>query len=470
MSATTIETDGIAPAGRRRMAYTAMSVATTMSVIDGSIANIALPTIARELHVGAAAIVWVVNAFNLAVTGSLIAAAAYGASLGLTRVYRAGIVVFTAGSLSCALSTSFAFLVAARVAQGVGAAMIMAIAPALVRSIFPRALLVRAFGWNSVIVSAAGAAGPTAGGLLLAVLPWPWLFAINVPLSFVTIALGSKTLPEVSGAGRPPDVASLLASGVGFSLLVYGIDGFSRRESALAIALEIGIGGAVFAWFVARQFRLPRPIIALDLFRLPVFSSAAGTSIATWTAWGAGFVTLPFVFQLDRGFSPLVAGLLLTAWPLGTALTAPFASRLTDRISVRTIATIGLTVFAVALLLYTAFSHVAPIAALLAFGAIAGVGFGCFQAPNNSELLGSAPPEKSASAGALLATLRVSGQTLGGSIVAITFAWAERAHAPAFASAAAPVALGIASAFAVVAIAVSVGRSVDLPRIARDQP
>jgi DHA2 family multidrug resistance protein-like MFS transporter len=458
MIATNIVTDGIEPVARRRAAYTAMSVATAMSVIDGSIANIALPTIARELHVGAAAIVWVVNAFNLAVTGALIAAAAYGASLGLTRVYRAGVIVFTAGSLACALSGSFALLVTARVAQGVGAAMIMAISPALVRSIFPRAMLVRAFGWNSVIVSAAGAAGPTAGGLLLAVLPWPWLFAINVPLAFVTIALGAKTLPEPPGDGRRPDVASLFASAVGFSALVYGIDGFSRRESPIAIALEIGIGGAVFAWFVVRQFRLPHPIIALDLFRLPVFASAAATSIATWTAWGAGFVTLPFVLQLDRGFSPLVAGLLLTAWPLGTALSAPFASRLTDRLSVRTIATTGLSLFAISLALYTAFSHVAPVAALLAFGALAGIGFGCFQAPNNGELLGSAPMEKSASAAALLATLRVSGQTLGGSIVAITFAWAERAHPVGFAHAAAPVALGIATAFAAVATVVSLRR------------
>jgi DHA2 family multidrug resistance protein-like MFS transporter len=296
--------------------------------------------------------------------------------------------------------------------------------------------------------------------LLLAVLPWPWLFAINVPLAFVTIGLGAKTLPEPPGDGRRPDVASLIASAVGFSLLVYGIDGFSRREPAVAIALEVGVGAAVFVWFVARQLRLPHPIIALDLFRLPVFASAAGTSIATWTAWGAGFVTLPFVLQLDRGFSPLVAGLLLTAWPLGTALSAPFASRLTDRISVRSIATTGLTLFAIALALYTAFSHVAPVAALLAFGALAGIGFGCFQAPNNGELLGSAPMEKSASAAALLATLRVSGQTLGGSIVAIAFAWAERTHPAAFTTAAAPVALGIATAFAGIATVISLRRVV----------
>jgi DHA2 family multidrug resistance protein-like MFS transporter len=435
-----------------------MSISTAMSVIDGSIANVALPTIARELHVGAAAIVWVVNAFNLAVTGALIASAAYGASLGLTRVYRAGVVVFTSGSLFCALSGSFPLLVTARVVQGVGAAMIMAISPALVRSIFPRAMLVRAFGFNSVIVSAAGAAGPTAGGLLLAVLAWPWLFAINIPLAVVTMLLGQKTLPETPGDGRRPDVASMIASAIGFSSLVYGIDGFSRHESALAIACEIGGGGAVFAWFVVRQFRLPRPIIALDLFRLPIFASAAATSIASWTAWGLGFVTLPFVLQTDRGFSPLISGLLLTSWPLGTALSAPFASRLTERFTVRRVASSGLAIFAVGLALYAAFSHVAPVVPLLSFGLLAGIGFGWFQAPNNSDLLGSAPIEKSASAAALLATLRVSGQTLGGSTVAIVFAWAERAHPEHFAQAAAPIGLGIAALCAATAMVFSLRR------------
>jgi len=458
MIAPTIATDGIEPVSRRRLAYTAMSISTAMSVLDGSIANVALPTIARELHVGAAAIVWVVNAFNLAVTGALIASAAYGASLGLTRVYRAGVILFTAGSLFCALSGSFALLVTARVVQGVGAAMIMAISPALVRSIFPRAMLVRAFGFNSVIVSAAGAAGPTAGGLLLAVLAWPWLFAINVPLAILTILLGQKTLPDPPGDGRRPDIASIVASAIGFSALVYGIDGFSRRETPLSIALWIGGGGAIFVWFVVRQFRLRHPIIALDLFRLPIFASAAATSITTWTAWGLGFLTLPFVLQIDRGFSPLISGLLLTAWPLGTALSAPFASRLTERFSVRTIASSGLAVFAFALLLYALFSHGAPVPLLLLFGVLAGSGFGCFQAPNNSDLLGSAPIEKSASAAALLATLRVSGQTLGGSSVAIVFAWAERAHPAHFAQAAAPIGLGVATACAMLATVISLRR------------
>jgi DHA2 family multidrug resistance protein-like MFS transporter len=430
-----------------------------MSVIDGSIANTALPTIAHDLHVGPAAIVWVINAFNLGVTATLIAAAGFGASFGLTRVYQTGVATFTLGSLLCALSGSFALLVSARLLQGIGAAMLMAISPALVRLTFPRAQLVRAFGWNSVIVSAANAAGPTVGGLLLAVLAWPWLFAINLPLAVVAIALGAGTLPEAKGDGVRPDLASVVTSAVGFSLLIYGIDGLSRRESLVVVAAEGAAGAIVFAWFVRRQFRLPRPIIALDLFRIPSFASAAGTSFTAWTAWGMGFVTLPFVLQLDRGLTPLASGLLLTAWPLGTALSSPFASRLIDRISVRAIATLGLALATTALALYALFVHTAPLALNVAFGALAGIGFGLFQAPNNSELLGAGPPEKSASAGALLATLRVSAQTLGASLVAIAFAWAERAHTGDFVQVATPIVFGTATACAGLATLVSSRRA-----------
>jgi DHA2 family multidrug resistance protein-like MFS transporter len=464
MIATNIGTDGIEPPARRRRAYSAISVVMVMSVLDGSIANTALPTIARELHVGPAAIVWVINGFNLGVTATLIASAAFGASFGMTRVYRAGVITFTAGSVLCALSGTFALLVAARVIQGIGAAMIMAISPALLRLTFPRAQLMRAFGWNASIVSFAAAAGPTAGGFLLAVARWPWLFAINLPLAIVAVVLGANALPETPGDGERPDVASIAASALGFSLLVYGLDGLSRHEAPLVVAVEVALGAAIFVWFVRRQFRLPRPIIALDLFRLPPFASAAGTSFAAWTAWGMGFVTLPFELQLDRGLSPLICGLLLTAWPLGTALSAPFSARLSERLSVRTSASVGLALFAVALTLYACFVHVAPEPANAAFGALAGIGFGLFQAPNNGEMVGAAPAHKGASAGALLATLRVSGQTLGGSLVAIIFAWAERGHTAGFVLVAAPVALGIGAACAGTAALVSSRRSSPLGR------
>jgi DHA2 family multidrug resistance protein-like MFS transporter len=458
MIATNIVSDGVEPIGRRRRAFAAIAATTTLAALDVSIANVALPTMARELHVGAASIVWVINGFNLAVAAALFASAGCASSFGFLRVYRAGVVLFTVGSLLCALSGSFGLLIGSRVAQGVGAAMIMAIQPAIMRSIFPRAQLARAFGYTALTVSTGVALGPTLGGLILAIAPWPWLFAVNVPVAVIAIVLGAGALPETRGTGARVDVISVLTSAIGFSLLVYGIDGISRAEPALSVALQTGIGAVIFAWFVIRQFRLPHPMIALDLFRIPAFAGAAGTSLASWVAWGIGFVTLPFVLQLDRGVSPLVSGLLLTAWPVGTAVAAPTAGRLAGRFPIAVIAAVGMALFALAMTLFAIFSHVAPPLALMACSALAGVGFGGYQTPNNAELLGSAPLEKSASASALLATLRVSGQTFGASTVAIVFGLAEHARPLDFARVAAPIALGIATACAIGASIVSLWR------------
>ncbi|MBV9409856.1 MAG: MFS transporter, partial [Candidatus Eremiobacteraeota bacterium] len=167
-----------------------------MAVLDGSIANTALPTIARELGASPTASIWVVNAFQLAVTASLLAFAALGQLRGPARVYRVGVIAFVVGSLACALAHSLPLLIAARAFQGLGAAAIMAISPAILREIFPRAQLGHALGLNALVVATASAAGPTLGGLILAVLPWPWLFAINVPFGLANIALNRALPPD----------------------------------------------------------------------------------------------------------------------------------------------------------------------------------------------------------------------------------------------------------------------------------
>ena len=423
-----------------------------MAVLDGSIANTALPQIARDLHSSPAASIWVVNGFQLAVTMSLLPLAALGQLRGPARVYRFGIVVFVVGSLLCALAHTLLLLILARVLQGFGAAAIMAIAPALLRDVFPRAELGRALGINALVVATSSAAGPTLGGIVLAVATWPWLFAINIPLGLANIVLNRALPPDVPRTGRL-DIASVVTSALGLSLLIYGLDGFARAESAWTIALRLGIGIVSLAWFARRQFTLPQPMIALDLFRIPAFSFAGATSFATFTAQGLAYVALPFFFQEALGRSPLASGLLLTSWPLSIALVAPLAGRLSDRYPVGLLATAGLATLTLGLGLYATLSPAASVFSIVLHGVVCGLGFGFFQSPNNRELIGSAPRSKSASAAGLLASIRVSGQTLGASIVAIVFgAWGASAAVAGTARAAVlhavPGTLWIACAFA----------------------
>jgi DHA2 family multidrug resistance protein-like MFS transporter len=424
-----------------------------MSVLDGQIANTALPTIARDLGASPVGSIWVVNAFQLAVTATLLPFAALGELRGPGRVYRAGVIMFVAGSLFCALARSLPLLIAARAFQGIGASAIVSISPALLREVFPRRQLGRALGINALVVATSAAAGPTIGGFILAVLPWPWLFAINVPFGLASIAL-NRTLPA-DHAPRPGwlDLTSVVASALGFALLVWGLDGFARHDPAWLIALRLIAGAGAAILFVRRQFTLRKPMIALDLFRIPPFAMAGATSFTSFVAQGIAFVALPFFFQVALGHSPLESGLLLTSWPLSVALIAPLAGRLSDRFPVGILATTGLAVFTVGLALYALLPPHASTLQIVLHGIVCGLGYGFFQSPNNRELIGSAPRAKSSSASGLLATFRLSGQTLGASLVAIVFgafgasiATGTETHA-SVANAVAPV-LWLACAFA----------------------
>jgi DHA2 family multidrug resistance protein-like MFS transporter len=392
-----------------------------MSVLDGQIANTALPTIAHDLGTSPVESIWVVNAFQLAVTATLLPFAALGELRGPGRVYRAGVIMFVAGSLFCALARTLPLLIAARAFQGVGAAAIVSISPAILREIFPRKQLGRALGLNAFVVATSAAAGPTIGGFILAVLPWPWLFAINVPLGLANIVLNRALPPDPDRRPGWLDFTSVVTSAFGFAFVIWGLDGFARNDPAWSIALRLAAGLASAAVFVRRQFTLRKPMIALDLFRIPPFSMAAATSFSSFIAQGIAFVALPFYFQEALGRTPLESGLLLTSWPLSVAIVAPIAGRLSDRFSVGVLATTGLAVFTAGLALYALVPTHPTTLQIVLHGIVCGLGYGFFQSPNNRELIGSAPRAKSGSAAGLLATFRLGGQTLGASLVAIVF-------------------------------------------------
>lgn len=396
-----------------------VAIGTVMAVLDGSVANVALPTIARELHADAASSIWVVNAYQVVVAMMILPFSSLGDAIGYRRVYAVGIALFTLGSLGCALSTTLLALVLARVFQGVGGAAIMSIAPALNRTIFPARMLGVAVGISALTVASSSAAGPTIGGSILAVLPWPWLFAINVPLGIFDTAFALRSLPRHPGTGGGIDLRSAALSAPALAFFIMGLDGMARHFSpALTLALFAGSITAGIA-FVRRQGAIPRPMLPLELFAQARFSLAAATSLLLFVAQGLAFVVLPFLFQTVGGYSALASGLLFTPWPLAIAAIAPFSGRLSDRYPAPLLSTLGLATFCVGLGLL-ALLPVHPMPADIVWRTIVcGIGFGFFQAPNNRELLGSAPRQRSGSAAGVLATVRVTGQSVGAAVVAV---------------------------------------------------
>src|SRR6201996_184880 len=183
--------DGL-PQPQRNWAILTIGLGLVMSVIDGSIANVALPTIARDLDASPAFSIWIVNGYQLAITISLLPLASLGEIIGYRRVYLAGLLLFTLASLFCVLAHTLTLLTIARILHGFGAAGIMSVNMALVRHIYPRARLGRGIGIHAVVVAGSSAVGPTAASGILAIGPWPWLFAIKIPLGIGALWLGIK--------------------------------------------------------------------------------------------------------------------------------------------------------------------------------------------------------------------------------------------------------------------------------------
>jgi DHA2 family multidrug resistance protein-like MFS transporter len=406
-----------------------------MSVLDGAIANVALPTIARELHASPAASIWIVNAYQLAITVCLLPLAALGDKLGYRRVYMAGLAVFTLGSLGCALSHTLAALTAARIFQGVGAAGIMSINAALVRFTYPHRLLGRGIGLNAVVISISAAVGPTVASAILAQASWEWLFAVNVPIGVLAIAIAIPALPRTMGSGKSFDWLSAALNAVAFGFLILGAESLAR-EGLRPGLVKLAIGVAAAALLARRELTRAAPLVPFDLLRIPLFGLSIATSIVSFSAQMLAYTALPFYFQEALGRSAVATGLLMTPWPLAVAVTAPVAGRLADRRPAGLLGGVGLAVFAVGLALLATIRPGASDLDVCWRMVVCGMGFGFFQSPNNRAMVASAPMKRSGAAGGMLATARLLGQTAGALATAVFFHLAgTRATATALMSA-----------------------------------
>jgi DHA2 family multidrug resistance protein-like MFS transporter len=399
----------------------AVAIAMTMAVLDSAIVNVALPTIGHDLAVSPAKTVWVVNAFQLAVTVSLLPLASLGDSIGYKKVYWCGLAIFTAASFACANSASLLALSVSRVVQGLGAAGIMSVNIALVRYIFPKAQLGIGMGYSSLIVAVSSAAGPTIAAAILTFAHWQWLFLVNIPLGLVALFVAGRTLPVTPASGHRFDVASAMLNALTFGCLIAGLNSISDPNGkARAVALLIAT--LLFGvFYVRRERRLAVPVLPFDLLRLPVFAFSMMTSISSFAAQTMAYVALPFYFEHTLGRSEVATGFLMTPWPLMTAFIAPFAGRLSDRFAPERLCSFGLAVLAIGLV---SIAMIGPAPSGFDLGwrlALCGLGFGFFQSPNNRIIISSAPRERSGGASGLQSMGRLLGQSIGAAFVAIVF-------------------------------------------------
>jgi DHA2 family multidrug resistance protein-like MFS transporter len=449
------ETDGL-PVPQRHWVMFCILLGVVLSSLDSAIANIALPTIARELAASDAATIWVVNGYQLAAAVCLLPAASLGEILGHKRVYAFGLIIFTIASLGCAVSPSLGWLVSARLAQGAGGACLSALGPALIRGIYPRRILGSGFALIALAVAISGALGPTIAALILSVATWRWLFLVNLPVCLVAVPLFLAVAPAGSRVAQSFDLPGALLNAAALGLIVIGVDALGSSPPGVAIA-EIVAGLGCLTLLVWQQMRRTSPLLPLDLLRIPLFTLSLGTSICSYSAQILAYVSVPFMLQTVMQRSPVATGLLVTPWPLLVAFAAPIAGRLSARYPASVLGSVGLAVLAAGLLLLAVLPN-APADWDIAWRmGVCGIGFGFFQTPNNITVMTAGPLGRTGAAGGMMAVARTIGWSLGSALVALIFAvWQLRATT---------VCLDVAAAFAALAALISSARSFSRRRV-----
>ena len=400
---------------RKWLILTSVSLGSLMATLDGSIVNIALPAIQKDFRIDLTTVEWVVVAYLLVVGSLLLPFGRLGEVLTFKRVYLVGFAVFTIASVCCGASPNELALVGFRVIQAIGAAMIMAMGPAIVARTFPANERGRALGLNGVSVSIGLSLGPAIGGILTQAATWRAIFLINVPIGIFAILWAARILPEEEpGTGQSFDVRGAMLSGAAlFALLLALSEGQSWGWTSLTIMALFVAFVVLGAAFIYVERRALQPMIDLALFKIRPFTAGLVSVVVAFAGLFTATFLLPFLLQQARGFSPIEAGLLLTPVPITMAIVAPLSGTVSDRLGPRLPATVGMAIMVLGLLSLTQLPVDFALPDLIWRLVLLGIGQGLFMSPNSSAVLGSVPRPRVGTASGTLAQMRVNGQALG---------------------------------------------------------
>lgn len=411
---------------RKWYVMAAVAMSTFLATIDGSIVNVALPTLVRDLNADFATVQWVVLAYLLTVATLLLSMGRLGDMIGKKPIYTAGFVVFTVGSVLCGLAPTVYALIGFRVVQAVGAAMMFALGMAIVTEAFPSNERGRALGMSGTVVSIGIVVGPTLGGLLIDALSWNWIFFVNLPVGIVGTLMAVRFVPALKPAGRQQfDYAGAATLFLSLLALLLALTLGQRLGFGDSRVLLLFCAWAVFlVSFLAIERRTSQPMIDLRLFQNKLFSINLATGLATFISMGGTMILIPFFLENVLGYGTRQVGLLMATVPIALGVVAPISGALSDRLGTRPITVVGL---ASMLLGYYAMSTVqtsmSTVGYVLRFLPV-GIGMGIFQSPNNSAVMGAVPRARLGVASGLLSITRALGQTTG--IAVLGALWASR--------------------------------------------
>ena len=408
---------------RRALALLITGAAVFMVTLDNLVVTNALPSIRADLGATISQLGWFVNAYTLTFAALLLTGASLGDRFGRRRVFSAGLIVFTAGSLGAALASSSGLLIAARGVQGLGAALVMPLSLTLLSAAFPPDRRGLAIGIWSGLSGLAVALGPVVGGAVVDGLSWQWIFLLNVPIGIVLVPFAYRVLEESHGPDSALDVRGLVLASSGLFALVWGIvRGNDQGWASPEILAALGLGAALLAAFVAWQRRAPAPMLPLHLFRSRAFSATNGVSlIMNFGIFGSIFLLAQFL-QTVQGYSAFDAGVRTLPWTLMPMFVAPLAGAFSDRIGSRPLMVAGLALQSIALgWLASVSSPTVAYSSLIAPFVIAGIGMALVFAPVSNTILSSVRRSEEGKASGANNAIREVGGALGVAVLASVF-------------------------------------------------
>ncbi len=409
---------------RKWWVLVAVGVASFMSALDSSVANVILPILKGYYRTDVASVEWIVTIYLLVVSGLLLSFGRLGDLRGHKQIFILGFTIFILGSILCGISPSVGFMVLSRTLQALGAAMLFANSPAILTGNFPAAQRGQALGLQATMTYLGLTVGPSLGGWLAEQFSWRAVFFINVPVGLAALALSSHFIPADTElkSSEKFDIPGAVVFMAGLSALLLGLNqGHSWGWTSPAILGLLSLAIVLLGIFLIIETRSESPMLDLTLFRVRLFSAAAASALLNYISLYGIIFLMPFYLLQGRGFSPSHAGLILTAQPLVMAIAAPLSGTLSDRIGSRILSTVGMAIMAVGLVMLSRMGPATPTTYIIGSLAVFGLGTGVFISPNTNALMGSAPRNRQGIASGILATARNSGMVLGVGLAGAVF-------------------------------------------------
>jgi DHA2 family methylenomycin A resistance protein-like MFS transporter len=427
-------------AWQRRLTLLAMCIAQGMILLDVTIVNIALPSIQRELHASAGELEWVISGYALSLAALIPLSGSLGDRFGRKRFFAVGMVVFALGSVACALSASAVELIAARAFQGVGGAMMSALALSILSETYTGKARASAIGIWATVAGLGFGLGPVVGGLLLGVFGWSSIFWVNVPFALVGIGLTVTVVPESRNPDtRPVDVPGVVTSAGGLMALVFGlIESGSNSWTSTPVAASLAAGLVLLASFVWWEHRAPAPMIPAAIVKLRSFTTACGVYLLSYASLTGVYFYLTLLYQDVDGWSALRTGLSWLFMNIPFLVMAQYAGRLSRHLPARAITAGGCLVTAAGILTFCTLTPSSPFIIAVIGYVLFGTGTGIWIPGIANVAMRDVPPGLSGTASGIFNASRQVGTSIGLAILgavgadAATSSWtSQAAHLPA---------------------------------------